>query len=98
MVMYKSHSPWSKTSILYNKVLDIQNKRYLAKDPLDEEVSIPQHMDRRPDLMSYEKYGTAKYWWIFSHRNPDIIIDPINDFTSGTIIRIPKRENIDKMK
>lgn len=95
--MYKPHSPWSKTSILYGKVLDIQKKRYLAKDPLDEEVSIPQHMDRRPDLMSYEKYGTAKYWWVFAHRNPDLIIDPINDFVAGTTIRIPSRKNLDKM-
>ena len=55
-------------------------------------------MDRRPDLMSYEKYGTAKYWWIFAHRNADIIIDPINDFTAGKVIRIPRRSNIDKMR
>jgi hypothetical protein len=96
--MYKSHSPWSKTSIVNNRVLDIQNKRNLYKDPFDEEVVIPQHMDRRPDLMSFEKYGTAKYWWIFAHRNVNEIVDPINDFTAGKTIRIPKRENIDKMK
>lgn len=96
--MYKSHSPWSKTSIVNSRVLDIQNKRNLYKDPFDEEVIIPQHMDRRPDLMSFEKYGTAKYWWIFAHRNVNEIVDPINDFTVGKKIRIPKRENIDKMK
>lgn len=80
------------------RILDMQSKRYLFKDPLDEEIAIPQHMDRRPDLMSYEKYGTAKYWWIFAHRNADIIIDPINDFTAGKVIRIPRRSNIDKMR
>jgi len=96
--MYKSHSPWSRTSVISNRILDIQRKRFLFKDPLDEEAVIPQYMDRRPDLMSFEKYGTAKYWWIFAHRNADTIIDPINDFSAGKTIRIPKRENIDKMK
>lgn len=96
--MYKSHSPWSKTSILYGRVLDIQTKRNLFRDPLDEYVSIPQQFDKRPDLFSFEKYGTAKYWWIFAQRNPDDIIDPIGDFTAGKKIYVPSRTNIDKMR
>jgi hypothetical protein len=96
--MYKSHSPWSKTSILYGRVLDIQTKRNLFRDPLDEYVSIPQQFDKRPDLFSFEKYGTAKYWWIFAQRNPDDIIDPIDDFTAGKKIYVPNRTNIDKMR
>lgn len=96
--MYKSHSPWSKTSILYGQILDIQNKRVLYNDPLDKLVTIPQQFNRRPDLFSYEMYGTAKYWWIFAQRNPNIIKDPINDFVSGTDIYVPKKENIDRMK
>ena len=97
--MYKSHSPWSKTRIIGGgRILDIQAKRFLAKDPLDEEVTIPQQFDRRPDLYSFEVYGTAKYWWIFAQRNPDEIQDPINDFTAGKKIRVPSRANIDRMK
>lgn len=96
--MYKSHSPWSKTSILYGRVLDIQKPRTLIRDPLDEYVAIPQEFDQRPDLFSFEKYGTAKYWWIFAKRNPDTIVDPIGDFTAGTKIYVPKRTNIDKMR
>ena len=52
----------------------------------------------RPDLCSYELYGTSKYWWIFAKRNPDIIEDPIRDFTVGTRIRIPSKASIDDMK
>lgn len=96
--MYKSNSPWSKTSILYGKILDIQNKRVLYKDPLDPEVKIPQQYNLRPDLYSYEVYGTSKYWWVFAHRNPDTIQDPINDFTTGTVIRVPQKSNLDKMR
>lgn len=95
--MYKSHSPWSKTPIINNKVLDIQRKRFIINDPLDEEVVIPQQYDRRPDRYSFEKYGTAKYWWIFSQRNPDTIQDPINDFKAGTVIRVPQKKNIERM-
>ena len=61
-------------------------------------ITIPQIYDRRPDLYSFEVYGTAKYWWVFAQRNPDIIEDPINDFTTGKKIYVPKRENIDRMK
>jgi hypothetical protein len=96
--MYKSHSPWSKTSVLYGRVLDIQKKRNLFRDPMNEFIPIPQEFDKRPDLFSFEKYGTAKYWWIFAQRNPDDIIDPINDFTAGKYIYVPSRSNIDKMK
>jgi len=42
-------------------------------------------------------YDTAKYWWIFATRNPDIIIDPIRDFSAGTEIRIPSKDNIANM-
>jgi hypothetical protein len=52
----------------------------------------------RPDLCSYELYGTSKYWWIFAKRNPDIIEDPIRDFSVGTRIRIPSKASIDDMK
>ena len=96
--MYKSRSPWSSTNIRYGRILDIQKKRYLVRDPLDELVTIPQQFDKRPDLYSFEVYGTAKYWWIFAQRNPDLIEDPINDFTVGKQIYVPQRKNIDKMK
>jgi hypothetical protein len=95
--MYDNNSPWRNTRVIFDKILDIQQPRYLHKDPLDMEYVIPQQFNLRPDLVSYEKYGTAKYWWIFSQRNPDIIQDPINDFTAGTTIKIPSKKNIDRM-
>jgi hypothetical protein len=95
--MYDNRSPWRNTPILFNKILDIQKPRYIIKDPMDIEYTIPQRLDNRPDLLSYETYGTSKYWWIFALRNPDIIQDPINDFTPGKVIRIPKKTNIDRM-
>tara|TARA_B100000212_G_C27270260_1_gene488422 strand:+ start:346 stop:639 length:294 start_codon:yes stop_codon:yes gene_type:complete len=95
---YDPTSPWKKTGLIKNKVLDIMNNVFLEFDPLDELYTIPQNYDMRPDLCSYELYGTSKYWWIFAKRNPDIIEDPIMDFTVGTKIRIPSKASIDDMK
>jgi len=95
--MYKENSPWNKTTIIDDTVLDIMKKRYIFRDPYDEDYTIPSKFDERPDLCSYDMYGTAKYWWIFAARNPDVIIDPIRDFSAGTTIKIPSEDNISNM-
>ena len=43
-------SPWKKTPILYKKVLDIMNPVFIEKSILDEEYTIPQNFNLRPDL------------------------------------------------
>ena len=95
---YDPSSPWKKTAILQDKILDIMNDVFLEADPLDEIYEIPQEYNQRPDLASYKLYGTSKYWWIFAKRNPDTIEDPIRDFTAGTKIAIPSKNQIDNMK
>ena len=95
--MYKEESPWNRTVIIDETVLDIMKKRFIYKDPFDAYYTIPQEFDERPDLCSYKMYGTAKYWWIFATRNADIIIDPIREFSAGTEIRIPSKDNIANM-
>ena len=95
--MYKEESPWNRTGIIDETVLDIMKKRFIYKDPFDAYYTIRQEFDERPDLCSYKMYGTAKYWWIFATRNADIITDPIRDFSAGTEIRIPSKDNIANM-
>jgi alpha-L-fucosidase len=94
----KSTSPWYKTPIIKSKILDIMDARYIYKDPYDELYTIEEKYNRRPDLFSYDRYGTSKWWWIFAHRNPNTLNDPINDFTSGTKIYVPKKSNIDNIR
>ena len=55
----------------------------------DQIFIIPQQYDQRPDLLSQAQYGTPALWWVFAVRNPDLIIDPIQDFTAGLQIYIP---------
>ena len=95
--MYKKNSPWSKTNIIDDTVLDLITHRSLYPDPYDVIYTIPAKYEERPDLCSYEMYGTAKYWWIFAARNPNDLIDPIRDFSAGIKIFIPNKDNISNM-
>jgi len=49
----------------------------------------------RPDLLSYDLYGTSKLWWVFAVRNIDTIKDPVFDFVAGTTIRLPQKTTLD---
>jgi hypothetical protein len=72
--------------------LDLWVPRSVPKSDFDKIAIIPPGFDQRPDLMSQQEYGTPRLWWVFAIRNPNIIIDPIEDFLSGLEIYIP--ENI----
>lgn len=72
-----------------NWYLDLWVPRSVPKSDFDKIIIIPPEFDQRPDLLSYQEYGTPKLWWVFSIRNPDLLIDPINDFVAGLQIYIP---------
>ena len=48
---YDPTSPWKKTGLLKNKVLDIMNNVYLEFDPLDEVYTVPQNYNHETRLM-----------------------------------------------
>src|SRR3546814_1152962 len=48
----------------------------------DYEFTITEKYNNRPDLLSYELYGSPFLCLIFSLRNPDLLGDPIYDFTT----------------
>lgn len=70
--------------------LDLWVPRPVPRSDFDKIVVIPPGFNQRPDLMSQQEYGTPRLWWVFAVRNPDIIIDPIEDFLSGIEIFIPQ--------
>jgi hypothetical protein len=37
-------------------------------------------------------YGNTRLWWVFALRNPDILKDPLEDFKSGVVIKLPSPE------
>jgi len=52
----------------------------------DRKITITSRYVKRPDLLSYDLYGSADYWWVFALRNKDVIFDPINDMKEGVEI------------
>jgi len=95
MATYSSLSPWAITpqNNLYMELLEI---RPIPAESDDYAYTIEQQYRRRPDLLSYDLYGTPKLWWVFVQRNMSIIKDPIYDFETGTVIYLPKKSNLTK--
>ena len=93
IVNYRNTSPYYKTSqtSLY---LEHYVHREIPPDSTDIAYSVPTKFQNRPDLLSYEHYGTADYWWIFAIRNPDQIKDPIYDLVAGLEIYLPTKDRL----
>jgi len=93
MAKYSSTSPYFNTS--ENKIsLDFLNPRTITADQDDIAYTIDRIYAYRPDLLAYDLYGTPRLWWVFAQRNPDVIEDPIYDFTIGKTIQLPKMSNL----
>ena len=46
--------------------------------------------NKRPDLLAFDMYGSARLWWVFAQRNMDVLVDPVYDLIPGTQIYIPQ--------
>ncbi len=93
MAKYSSTSPYFATEEFENS-LDILNPRTITADGDDQIYTIERTYAYRPDLLSFDLYGTPRLWWVFAQRNPDEIEDPIYDFRPGVTIKLPKKENV----
>lgn len=96
MAKYKVSSPWYTTPIS-NKELGLFDIRSVPAEPDDAQFAITPFYNLRPDLLSFDLYGTTKLWWVFTQRNMDMIRDPVFDFTTGTVIYIPKKAKLFKL-
>lgn len=95
MATYTQTSPYYTTNQSVES-LGILNKRLFVFEPDDIEYEIDSFYEHRPDLLAHDLYGSAKLWWVFMHRNMDVITDPIWSFTAGTFIKIPKQSVLTK--
>ena len=90
------------TSFLYRAgvngfYLDINDLPKMPKSRADRLYTIESRYENRPDLLANELYGTVNLWWVFALRNPDLLVDPLEDFTSGKSIYLPSRETVDRV-
>jgi hypothetical protein len=91
--MATEDSQYASTRIV-NDYLDILSMPSIPKRSDDEYYTIENKYHQRPDLLAYKLYGTTRLWWVFIVRNMDLFEDPIEDFTAGTIIRLPNYDAI----
>ena len=92
-VTYNKTSPYSQTQT-YSFFLDVANIPAIPYNASDVQYQIDIIYTNRPDLLAYDLYGDAALWWVFAARNPNIIQDPIFDFTPNATIYIPKKETL----
>ena len=77
--------------------LDLWQPIEVPTSVTDEEYVIESRYDRRPDLLADMRYGSPRLWGIFAMANKDILVDPVNDFTSGKTIIIPSKQTIERL-
>ena len=95
-VEYKSTSHLSLTN-QNNVYLDIYEPRTIPDSGDEFEYTLQYKHRYRPDLLSYELYKTAKFWWVFKVKNPDKIDHPIWDFKEGLVLTIPGKTAINAL-
>jgi hypothetical protein len=91
--LYNQSSPYRNTSIK-SGYLDVLNLIDLPAEADDVQFTITSLYMHRPDLLAYDLYGDAQYWWVFAVRNKDVILDSIYDFVPGQVIFLPKLTTI----
>ena len=92
-VTYQPSSPYYNTA---------QNSSYLgywtppaiSRKVTDVLITLDARYLNRPDLLSYDLYGTPRLWWTFAMLNPDQIRDPIYDMVTGMSIYVASNTTI----
>ena len=87
------NSPYFNTPVV-DFYLDIYVDRPIPADSSDVLIQIEERYRHRPDLLSFDLYGTTDYWWIFMRRNLDRIEDPIYSLVPPLQIFVPTLERL----
>lgn len=90
---YSKTSPYFSTG-QFGQFLDVLEYRAIARNASDVEYQIDSVYNCRPDMLAYDLYGDSSLWWVFASRNPNVLKDPLFDFTAGKVIYIPKKETL----
>jgi hypothetical protein len=90
---YKKTSHLSATPVV-NGYTALYTPPFVPNYTATTEFTLTQKYHKRPDLLAYDLYGEAAYWWVFALYNKNEILDPINDFVTGLTILLPNRNFI----
>ncbi len=86
-IQYSKKSSYGLTG-MSGRYLDLMVNRPIPKLDSDVEFIITQTYHHRPDLLAFDLYEDSELWWVFAQRNPDILKNPLLDFSVGTTIRV----------
>ena len=95
-VTYSSNSVYAGTpqTNQYLEYLDFWDGSFIFPSQSDTLYVVQAKYNRRPDLLSFDLYGSTGWWWVFAIRNPDIIKDPIFDLTAGITIYLIDKQRL----
>lgn len=89
---YSLYSPYAKVKQTW--YLDYNLPRTIIKADSDVEYTIPTQFNEQPWRLAKELYGNERLYYIFALINPDILVDPIYDFTAGKVITVPTLQRV----
>ena len=90
---YSPASPYFQTKSFGN-FLDTMINRPITANADDVLYEIDKVYEYRPDMLAFDMYGNASLWWVFAQRNPNTLVDPINDFVTGKKIYLPSGDTV----
>jgi len=93
MATYSKASPYYGTP-MWGPFLDLWNGKTIAPAVTDAHYQIDPIYNLRPDLLAYDLYKDSNLWWVFAVRNPDVLVDPLLNFRTGTIIYVPAQSTL----
>ena len=93
MAVYSKTSPYYETQ-QFGPFLDTLAYRSIPKNINDTSYTIDEIYNLKPQLLAFDLYGDPTLWWVFASRNPNILIDPLFSFVSGTTIFIPSKDTL----
>lgn len=96
MTPYDKRSPYSATAQVnkYVQYLDIWVPPSLSVGTDDQNIVVSSKYQNRPDLLSYDLYGTPRLWWVFAAYNSSVIKDPIYDLVAGMHLYVPAKSSL----
>ena len=97
MADFHSNDSFLRNAKVTDFYLDLNSLPKIPKSISDDIYTIESRYANRPDLLAHELYGSVNLWWVFALRNPDLLVDPLEDFTSGLSIFLPTKETVDRV-
>lgn len=90
---YSIYSPYYKAKQT-SSYLDYYEFNKFYPSDTDVAYTIPSTYVEQPWRLAKDLYDNERLYYIFALLNPDVLQDPVYDFQSGVIIKVPTVERV----